>query len=100
MSFLEVRGLNVAYRRPDGRLGPAVIDAAFTLEEGESLGVVGESGSGKSTLARTLLGYCRPGGVITSGAIRIEGDRCPRARRCGTRSACAAGAWPSSRRTR
>ncbi len=50
-----------------------MIDAAFTLEEGESLGVVGESGSGKSTLARTLLGYCRPGGVITSGEIRLEG---------------------------
>ncbi len=74
MSFLEVRGLNVAYRRPDGRLGPAVIDAAFDLAEGGSLGVVGESGSGKSTLARTLLGYCRPGGVITSGEIRLGGE--------------------------
>jgi peptide/nickel transport system ATP-binding protein len=73
VSFLEVKGLGVGYRRPDGRVGPAVIDAAFSLAEGESLGLVGESGSGKSTLARALLGYCRPGGVITSGEILLEG---------------------------
>ena len=73
MSLLEVRGLHVAYRRPDGRLGPAVVDAGFRLAEGESLGIVGESGSGKSTLARALLGYCRPGGGITAGEILLEG---------------------------
>lgn len=54
MSLLEVRGLHVAYRRPDGRLGPAVADAGFRLAEGESLGIVGESGSGKSTLVQLL----------------------------------------------
>jgi peptide/nickel transport system ATP-binding protein len=35
---------------------------------------VGESGSGKSTLARALMGYCRPGGVITAGDIRLDGE--------------------------
>jgi peptide/nickel transport system ATP-binding protein len=74
MSFLEVRGLDVGYRRPDGTLGPAVIGASFSLAEGESLGLVGESGSGKSTLARALLGYCRPGGVISAGEVRLEGS--------------------------
>ena len=73
MSVLEARGVGVSYRRPDGSLVPAVIDAALSLAEGESLGVVGESGSGKSTLARALMGYCRPGGVITAGEIRVDG---------------------------
>ena len=72
-AVLEARGVNVSYRKPDGRLLPAVIDAGFTLHEGESLGLVGESGSGKSTLARALMGYTRPGGVITSGDIRLDG---------------------------
>jgi peptide/nickel transport system ATP-binding protein len=70
---LEASGVNVSYRRPDGELLPAVIDAGFTLAEGESLGIVGESGSGKSTLARALMGYTRPGGVITSGDILLDG---------------------------
>jgi peptide/nickel transport system ATP-binding protein len=73
MKVLEATGVNVSYRRPDGGLLPAVIDATFSLAEGESLGLVGESGSGKSTLARALMGYCRPGGVITGGDIRIDG---------------------------
>jgi peptide/nickel transport system ATP-binding protein len=73
MNVLEATGLNVSYRRPDGRLAAAVIDATLSLAEGESLGLVGESGSGKSTLARALMGYCRPGGVITAGEVRLEG---------------------------
>ncbi len=73
MSVLKATNVNVSYRRPDGVLAPAVIDAAFELAPGGSLGLVGESGSGKSTLARALMGYCRPGGVITSGEILIEG---------------------------
>ena len=73
MTVLQARGLNVAYRRADGGAMRAVIDASLTLAEGESLGIVGESGSGKSTLARALMGYCRPGGVITSGDILLEG---------------------------
>jgi peptide/nickel transport system ATP-binding protein len=72
-AVLEARGVNVSYRRPDGGLMPAVIDAGFALAEGESLGLVGESGSGKSTLARALMGYTRPGGVITAGEIRLDG---------------------------
>ena len=70
---LEVRHLDIAYRRPDGVLRPAVVDACFSLDEGQSLGIVGESGSGKSTLARALLGYTRPGGVITGGTVIIDG---------------------------
>jgi len=73
MSILQATNLNVSYRRSDGVMSPAVIDASFTLAEGESLGIVGESGSGKSTLARALMGYARPGGLITSGEVLLEG---------------------------
>jgi peptide/nickel transport system ATP-binding protein len=72
-TVLEARGVGVSYRRPDGGLLRAVNDAGFTLAAGASLGIVGESGSGKSTLARALMGYCRPGGVITAGEIVLDG---------------------------
>ncbi|WP_051953289.1 dipeptide ABC transporter ATP-binding protein [Xenophilus azovorans] len=71
---LEVRGLDIGYRRSDGRVTRAVRGVHFTVEAGTSLGIVGESGSGKSTLARALLGHCRPGGVITAGSVRIAGE--------------------------
>jgi peptide/nickel transport system ATP-binding protein len=72
-AVLEASGLHVAYRRTDGTLLPAVIGAALSLAEGESVGLVGESGSGKSTLARALMGYARPGGVITAGEVKLHG---------------------------
>lgn len=71
---LEVRGLDIGYRRADGQVVGAVRGVEFTVEAGMSLGIVGESGSGKSTVARALLGHCRPGGVITAGSVRIAGE--------------------------
>jgi len=46
---------------------PAVIDASFTVEAGETFVVMGLSGSGKSTLLRMLNGLWRP----TAGTIRL-----------------------------
>ncbi len=48
----------------------AVIDASFTVEEGEIFVVMGLSGSGKSTLIRTVNRLLEP----TSGTVRIYGD--------------------------
>ena len=50
-----------------------VAGISFSVRGGETLGVVGESGSGKTTVALALLGYARPGTVITSGAVTIGG---------------------------
>ena len=49
---------------------PAVLDASFTLLQGQTLGIVGESGSGKTTLARMIVGVERP----DSGALRWAGE--------------------------
>ena len=50
--------------------------ASLTIRSGEAVGLLGRNGMGKTTLIRTLLGLVRP----TSGAIRVRGDDCTRAR--------------------
>ncbi len=51
-------------------LNAAVIDASFTVEEGEMFVVMGLSGSGKSTLIRAVNGLLEP----TSGTVKVYGD--------------------------
>jgi glycine betaine/proline transport system ATP-binding protein len=51
-------------------LTPAVIDASFTVEEGEIFVVMGLSGSGKSTLIRMINGLHPP----TSGHVELYGE--------------------------
>jgi peptide/nickel transport system ATP-binding protein len=48
---------------------PAVADADFTINRGETLGLVGESGSGKSTLARCIVRLVKP----DAGTIAFRG---------------------------
>ena len=74
-TMLDVRGLGKTFgaeRTLLGGRGPtvhAVRDIAFSVREGETLGIVGESGCGKSTLARMLVGLLPP----TTGTIAIDG---------------------------
>jgi len=57
-----------------GTIHSAVRDISFRLGKGECLGLIGESGSGKSVTALSLMGLvASPPGVITSGAVYIDG---------------------------
>ncbi len=51
-------------------LTAGVVDASFTVEEGEIFVVMGLSGSGKSTLIRMVNGLLEP----TAGHVRVYGD--------------------------
>ena len=66
---VEVNGLNKVYRTGPQTVN-ALVDANFSLQKGETLGVVGESGSGKSTLAKTIIRLIEP----TSGSVVINNE--------------------------
>ena len=52
----------------------AVNKVSLELKPGECLGLIGESGSGKSVTALSVMGLvASPPGVITGGAVRLEG---------------------------
>ena len=65
---IEVSGLTVAV----GDV-PIVSDISFAVQRGQVLALIGESGSGKSTTALALMGWCRHGGRIAGGTIRVGG---------------------------
>ena len=53
----------------------AVNKVSLELKPGECLGLIGESGSGKSVTALSVMGLvASPPGVITGGAVRLEGQ--------------------------
>ncbi len=71
--------LSVQDLRTEFQVGPrtyrAVGGVDFQVRAGECLGIIGESGSGKSVTALSLLGLvASPPGVITGGAVRIDGE--------------------------
>jgi oligopeptide transport system ATP-binding protein len=67
-ALLEGKALTKSYRHA-GRWIPAVHEASFFVNAGETLGIVGASGSGKSTLARMIVGLEKPdqGNVLWQG---------------------------------
>ncbi|MGK7888600.1 MAG: ABC transporter ATP-binding protein [Leptolyngbyaceae cyanobacterium] len=57
-----------------GAAMPAVNQVAFSLQQGELLGLLGPSGCGKTTLLRLVAGFDRPqSGNITLGGIEVTG---------------------------
>jgi peptide/nickel transport system permease protein len=71
---LGVETLTTAFDGPSGRHA-AVRDVTFSLVRKASLGIVGESGSGKSVAALSLTRLAAsPPGVITAGAVTLDGD--------------------------
>ncbi len=64
MALLEVEGLT----RNFGGLR-AVGDLAFSVAEGEILGLIGPNGAGKTTVFNLITGFVRP----TAGHVRLDG---------------------------
>ena len=57
------------------RVFRAVNKVSFHVEPGEALGIIGESGSGKSVTALSVMGLvASPPGVITGGAVKLDGS--------------------------
>ncbi|MGX1711031.1 thiol reductant ABC exporter subunit CydD [Streptomyces albidoflavus] len=71
---LAFEGVTVRY---PGRDAPAVREATFTVEPGETVALVGPSGCGKTTLLQAVLGFVAPaeGRVTVGGTDLAEVDR-------------------------
>ncbi|MEU0740791.1 dipeptide/oligopeptide/nickel ABC transporter permease/ATP-binding protein [Streptomyces sp. NPDC006134] len=89
--LLSVRGLTVAYARPDGTGKEVVHGVDLDVRAGEIVGLVGESGSGKTQTAFAVLGILPEGGRVAGGSITVKGqevvglpERAHRALRGGT----------------
>jgi len=67
--FIEIRGLEHAYRLDGGGRIAALRGIDLTIERGEFVAVVGPNGSGKSTLARHFNALLLP----TVGAVWVDG---------------------------
>ena len=72
-AVLDVEDLRTEFQ-VGARTYKAVGGVSFAVSPGECLGIIGESGSGKSVTALSLLGLvASPPGVITGGAVRVDG---------------------------
>ena len=69
--LLEVEGLRVAFRLPDGEV-EAVRGASFTVPVGGTVALVGESGAGKSTVAQAVMGILPANARISGGHMRFR----------------------------
>ncbi|MBS8225340.1 dipeptide/oligopeptide/nickel ABC transporter permease/ATP-binding protein [Vannielia litorea] len=73
-ALLDIQELETQFHVGD-RIYEAVGKVSLSVKPGECLGIIGESGSGKSVTALSVTGLvASPPGVITGGAVRLEGD--------------------------
>lgn len=72
MSLLEVSGLTLDVKRPEG-IGRILHGVDLVVDAGESVGLVGESGSGKSLTVRAVADLIPPG-ATTGGSVRFAGE--------------------------
>jgi peptide/nickel transport system ATP-binding protein len=69
---LTMSDLRTEIRRRDATVH-AVNGVSLSVAEGECLGLVGESGCGKTMTARSIMRLLPAGGIITSGAVVLDG---------------------------
>jgi len=67
MTGLELKSVCVSYGKID-----AVVDASFTVTEGETIAIVGPSGSGKSSVLAAIAGLVPYRGVIRWGDTPLD----------------------------
>jgi len=70
---LRISDLSVEIRSGDRVVRP-VRELSLELARGETLGIVGETGSGKSMTGLAVLGMLPPGGRVTAGSVRYDGQ--------------------------
>jgi peptide/nickel transport system ATP-binding protein len=73
--LLDVKGLAVAYRNPEGEEIRLIDDVSFTLRRGEALGLAGESGCGKTTTALAILGLLPTNLYRAAGTMTLDSER-------------------------
>ena len=72
--ILTITGLETQFHVKD-RIYRAVGGVNLHVRPGECLGLIGESGSGKSVTALSVMGLvASPPGIVTGGAVRLEGQ--------------------------
>lgn len=73
--LVQIDGLCVNFRTPEGGSVSTVRNVSFTIHKGETLALVGESGSGKSVTALSLMQLLNyPTAHHPSGSIRLRGE--------------------------
>ncbi|GAA1035704.1 Fe-S cluster assembly ATPase SufC [Virgisporangium ochraceum] len=72
MSTLEIRGLQVSVKLPEGDLKPILAGVDLTVRAGETHAIMGPNGSGKSTLAYSIAGH--PRYEVTGGTVTLDGE--------------------------
>jgi peptide/nickel transport system ATP-binding protein len=71
--ILQVQDLNVDAVTRFGETLNIVKNISFSVAAGKVISLIGESGSGKSTISLATMAYARPGCLIRSGKVLLNG---------------------------